>query len=96
MRDVTHPKMECTPPFNTSKDWSIVRIVLHGHCLCSLQRSNFVTSQLIYSFQVTLTVEGSAHPDIMCIPNKNVWNYLSALMEGSEHPYMVEKLQTNA
>ena len=96
MRDVTHSKMECTPSFNAFKDWSIVRIIIHGHCLCSLQRSNFVTSQLIYSFQVTLIVEGSAHPDMMCIPNKNVWNCLSAVMEGSEHPHMVEIPQRNA
>ena len=96
MRDVTHPKMECTPSFNAFKDWNIERIVLHGHYLCSLQRSNFVTSQLIYSFQVTLTVEHSAHPDMMCIANKNVWNCLSAVIEGFEHPHVVEKLQRNS
>ena len=40
-------------------------------------------------------MEGSAHPDMVCIPNKNAWNYLSAVMEGSEHAHMVQILQTN-
>ena len=41
-------------------------------------------------------MEGSAHPDMMCIPNKNAWNCPSAVMEGSEHHHMVEIPQTNA
>ena len=41
-------------------------------------------------------MEGSAHPDMVCIPNKNACNSLSAVMEGSEHLHMVEIPQTNA
>ena len=41
-------------------------------------------------------MEGFAHPDMMCIPDKNVWNCLSAVMEGSEHPHMVEIPQRKA
>ena len=41
-------------------------------------------------------MEGSEDPDIICIPNKNVWNCLSAVMEGSEQCHRVEIPQTNA